>query len=92
MIIAAFLVFNDLSNHQDFPADQSGAQFRWQDHYRLHEAVFSENAFASYGNGHRLLLVTALLMILTIERAFNEIWRVKEPRPLFRRVVMYGRR
>lgn len=35
------------------------------------------------------LALTALLMLLTIERTFNEIWRVKEPRHGFQRVLMY---
>ncbi len=35
------------------------------------------------------LAVTAFLMLLTIERTFNEIWRVKEPRLGFQRLLMY---
>lgn len=33
--------------------------------------------------------VTAFLMLLTIERTFNEIWRIKEPRQGFQRLLMY---
>ncbi len=33
--------------------------------------------------------VTAFLMLLTIERTFNEIWRIKEPRHGFQRLLMY---
>jgi membrane protein len=30
------------------------------------------------------------MQMLTIERAFNQIWRVKASRPLLRRVAMHG--
>jgi membrane protein len=33
--------------------------------------------------------VTAFLMLFTIERTFNEIWRVREPRQGFQRFLMY---
>jgi membrane protein len=36
-----------------------------------------------------VLAVTAFLMMFTIERAFNEIWRVREPRQGFQRLLMY---
>jgi membrane protein len=35
------------------------------------------------------VVVTALLMMLTIERAFNSIWRVSRQRPLAQRVLVY---
>lgn len=40
--------------------------------------------------GIAVLGATALIQMLTIERAFNHIWRVKSTRPLLRRVVMHG--
>ena len=36
-----------------------------------------------------LVSVTALLMLFTIERTFNDIWRVKEPRHGFQRFLVY---
>lgn len=36
-----------------------------------------------------LLGVTAFLMLFTIERTFNEIWRVRDPRHGFQRFLMY---
>ncbi len=36
-----------------------------------------------------LLVVTALALMLTIDRALNAIWRVKKPRPLGQRVLVY---
>jgi membrane protein len=35
------------------------------------------------------LLVTALALVLTIDRTLNGIWRVKRPRPLPQRVLIY---
>jgi membrane protein len=35
------------------------------------------------------LAVAALMQMLTIEHAFNAIWKVKSPRPWFRRLVMH---
>jgi membrane protein len=37
-----------------------------------------------------LLAATALMQMLTIERAFNHIWRVKANRPFLRRLAMHG--
>ena len=39
--------------------------------------------------GLLLLLVTALALVLTIDRTLNEIWRVRRPRPLAQRVLVY---
>ncbi len=36
-----------------------------------------------------VLLVTAISLILTIDRTLNSIWRVRRPRPLARRVLTY---
>lgn len=36
-----------------------------------------------------VLATMALIQMLTIERAFNQIWRVKASRPLLRRLVMH---
>ena len=39
--------------------------------------------------GLAVLLVTAIAMILTIDRTLNNIWRVRRPRPLAQRVLIY---
>src|SRR6185436_3426341 len=39
--------------------------------------------------GLAALLVTALALVLTIDRTLNGIWRVKRPRPLAQRVLIY---
>lgn len=50
---------------------------------------FAENAAKLTAIGIVFLGVTALTLMLTIDRAFNEIWRVPRPRPLMQRVVIY---
>jgi membrane protein len=39
--------------------------------------------------GLGVLTATALMQMLTIEHAFNAIWKVKSPRPWLRRLVMH---
>jgi len=39
--------------------------------------------------GALFLLLTALMMVLTIDRKLNEIWRVRTPRPLGQRLLVY---
>ncbi len=50
--------------------------------------------FASKANrlgtvGLALLVLTALALMLTIDRTLNGIWRVREPRPMAQRVLVY---
>jgi membrane protein len=39
--------------------------------------------------GLAVLVLTALALMLTIDRALNAIWRVKRPRPIAQRVLVY---
>lgn len=41
------------------------------------------------GAGLAVLFITALALILTIDRTLNAIWRVRKPRPLGQRVLVY---
>jgi membrane protein len=52
-------------------------------------AAFVSNASAMTGAGTLALLVTAGLLLSTINGAFNAIWRVSEPRPLMVRIMAY---
>ncbi len=36
-----------------------------------------------------LLFITAIMLMLTIDRTLNAIWRVREPRPIAQRVLLY---
>ncbi|WP_172476524.1 YihY family inner membrane protein [Iodobacter fluviatilis] len=50
---------------------------------------FSDNAERLTAMGMIGLLVTALLLIFTIEKTFNEVWGVKRPRKLLQRTIIY---
>jgi membrane protein len=50
---------------------------------------FSESATRLTTVGIGFLALTAMLMMLTIDRAFNVIWRVARSRPLVKRLVVY---
>ena len=50
---------------------------------------FAESAARLTTVGIGFLAVAAMSMMLTIDRAFNVIWRVARPRPLVKRLVIY---
>lgn len=50
---------------------------------------FASKARAIGAAGLVLLVVTALALMLTIDRTLNRIWRVRRPRPLAQRVLVY---
>ena len=50
---------------------------------------FSANAAKLTAVGIAFLIVTAIMLLLTIDRAFNDIWRVKRPRPVVQRIFVY---
>jgi membrane protein len=50
---------------------------------------FSAKAAKLTAVGIGFLVLTALMTLLTIDRAFNDIWRVKRPRPVVQRMFVY---
>ncbi len=50
---------------------------------------FSQKAAKVTLLGLLVLLATAFLLLLTIERAFNHVWSVPEPRPWWQRLRLY---
>jgi membrane protein len=50
---------------------------------------FSSKASRLGVAGFSFLLLTALALILTMDRRLNAIWRVRQPRPLAQRVLIY---
>ncbi len=50
---------------------------------------FAESAGRLGALGVIFLTVTAMLMMQTIDQAFNTIWRVTRPRPMIKRFVVY---
>jgi len=54
-----------------------------------HLAAFAQRAERVTWIGLAFLTVTALMQMLTIERSFAAIWKVKKPRPLVKRVGLH---
>lgn len=50
---------------------------------------FAAQASGLTAVGGAFLLVTSILLIMTIDEAFNEIWRVEKQRPLRQRLLVY---
>jgi membrane protein len=50
---------------------------------------FSGNAAKLTSVGITFLVVTAIMLLLTIDRAFNDIWRVQKARPVIQRLLVY---
>lgn len=50
---------------------------------------FAESATKLTAFGLAFLAFTAMLIMVTIDNAFNTIWRVSKPRPLMKRVLVY---
>ncbi len=50
---------------------------------------FAESATKLTAFGLAFLAFTAMLIMVTIDNAFNTIWRVSKPRPLVKRVLVY---
>lgn len=55
----------------------------------LYMQQFSESAARLTTVGLCLLAITAVSVMITIEQAFNTIWKVTRPRPLLKRLVIY---
>ena len=51
--------------------------------------LFSSKATGLSAIGIVALMVTAVMMISTVDRVFNQIWRVKTTRPLMQRLLIY---
>lgn len=88
-MFAAFPVFDEFSqNMMDFmqpnmmPAGAAAIITKY-----LHQ--FTESATKLTAVGIVFLVLTAMSMMLTIDHAFNLIWRVARPRPLFKKLVVY---
>lgn len=75
--VDAFLVANVL------PAKAGGAITK----YTLE---FSQKAARLTSIGVGIVVLTAGMLLGSIERAFNHVWRVRRPRPLVQRLQLYG--
>lgn len=50
---------------------------------------FAESATRLTAMGLAFLAITAMLMMITIDNAFNTIWRISQPRSLVKRILVY---
>jgi len=88
-MFSAFPVFEEFSNQikiyllNNLMPDMAGkiiTQYMQQ---------FTDSATRLTAIGIMFLAVTAMSMMLTIDHAFNIIWRVARPRPLLKRLIVY---
>lgn len=87
-LISAFPVFRELLQHvQQFlihnMLPESAATLAG------YAEQFADNAARLTTLGITFLFVTAMIVLLTIDRAFNQIWRVPRPRTTVQRVFIY---
>jgi len=88
-LIAAFPVFEDWSNEikvfilLNFVPEAGGRIITG------YMQQFAQNATRLTALGILFLGTTALMLVITIERVFNVIWRVRRERPLLHRLVVY---
>ncbi len=87
-MVAAFPVFESLIHHlQRFLltniVPESVASIS------KYAAQFSENAAQLTAVGIAFVAVTALMLMITIDTAFNDIWRTSRPRYLLHRILVY---
>lgn len=88
MIVSAFPAFESLIEnlqrfliHNIMPESVSAIT--------TYAAEFSDNATQLTAVGIAFVAVTALMLMITIDRAFNSIWRVSRPRSLLQRILVY---
>lgn len=88
-LISAFPVFNEYSAHiKEFILSNMLPETGGKMISRYMEQ-FAESASRLTAVGLVFLAFTAMLMMLTIDNAFNMIWRVSRPRSLLQRVLVY---
>jgi len=88
-VVTAFPVFNDIvATLRSFVTINMVPEAS-SNLISIYMQQFSDNAARLTALGIVLLAVTSIMLMLTIDRAFNTIWRVKRPRPLIQRVLIY---
>ncbi len=88
-LFSAFPVFTDYSAHiKEFILTNLVPETGGRIITRYMEQ-FAESASRLTAVGIVFLAVTAMLLMLTIDNAFNMIWRVSRPRSLVQRVLVY---
>jgi membrane protein len=87
-LISAFPVFRELMlNVQQFLVQNMLPESA--ENIAHYAERFTENAARLTAVGMALLFVTAMIVLLTIDRALNQIWRVQRRRPAVQSVFIY---
>lgn len=87
-LISAFPVFATLAEHvEKFVFDNMMPESA--DTIAAYTEQFTANAAKLTAVGLAILAVTAIMLMLTIERAFDDIWGISHPRSVFQRVLVY---
>ena len=88
-IFAAFPMFDEMRDAlEEFLLDNVLPE-QASDAVMTHVGAFAQKATGLTMAGVFALGVTAILLLQTIDRALNAIWRVPRPRPLAQRVLVY---
>jgi membrane protein len=87
-LMSAFPVFQSLSSViEDWVFDNMLPESA--DLIEQYTEQFIDNAAKLTAVGIVFLAVTSIMLLITIDDAFNAIWRVRRPRPLLQRVLIY---
>src|SRR3954471_11250947 len=87
-VVSAFPVFESMMQHlQRFLMNNIVPESLSS--LTAYAAQFSENATQLTAVGVAFVVVTALMLMITIDTAFNDIWRTSRPRRLLQRVLVY---
>lgn len=87
-LISAFPVFRELLLHvQQFLVQNMLPESA--ENLAVYAEQFADNATRLTAVGIAFLFVTAMIVLFTIDRAFNQIWRVPRPRTTVQRVFIY---
>ena len=87
-MISAFPAFRDLlGSVQQFLLENMVPESA--ESLAAYAGQFTRNAARLTAVGILFLFVTAMIVLMTIERAFNQIWRVPRPRSTVQRVFIY---
>jgi membrane protein len=88
-LFTAFPIFNDFKYYLDqflteslFPENISGQVLSYLN-------TFADAASGLTVVGTIFLVVTSIMLMMTIEKALNQIFQIKKPRPLLQRILIY---
>jgi membrane protein len=88
-LITAFPVFGEFTSRLDVWLAEKLLPEQVAEAITTYIAQFSEKAGRLTAIGTAGLALTAVLMMLTIDRGLNQIWRVSRPRPLLQLLLTY---